>query len=605
MKRHSLFIIALAVATLAASNAWAQRGGGRGFGRGGGGLGDAMLLQQTSVQEELKLSAEQIEQLSAALENQRESFGGLRDLSSEERRAKFTEVQQAQRQAMAKVLSEEQLSRLKQIALQQRGPRAFGDPEIAGALGLTDEQKQSVEAAQADVREQMRALFANGPDGDREAAREKFATLHKEATDKLNQLLTPDQQAKYKELLGPPFTGTIERPSFRGGRRRGPAPDRNTDASSPSRSFQLASMKKDDEPAKDKEGVDAKGKDERGKPRAKDRDKQSKGGKHARRHGQLGQQEGHARHRSGKSQHARHGHHGRMHDAHGRATMARHRGGPNARAWDHVAASLGEGPRWRGHGRGGSHHRGHGPSFAQRGERPYHHFAMSRRAGFGDHHGRGAALGHEHNQRGPSPWLHHFEHRGEQLAHHGLRSWSYERPHFADRDQRHFHHQRGRHHRAGGSALAQHGVGAGHGEWGATGHHGRGPHDVGHDERPRGHGPAHFAHHRRPHGHHHFTSWRHERHGERDMSHRGEHGPDGKHRPAHFEHARPVDPGDQPAPPRDRDGRRSQIGGPEQRLTGDGSAADRAAQEARLEQIERSLDQLAKQLRDLKIALRR
>ncbi len=367
MKRHSVFIVALAVAALAASDAWAQRGGGRGFGRGGGGGGEAMLLQQTSVQEELKLSDEQIQQLTAALLQQRESFGDLRDLSAEERRAKFAEMQQSQRQELAKVLSEEQLSRLKQIALQQRGPQAFGDPEVASALGLTEEQKQSVEASQADIREQMRELFANGPDGDREAAREKIATLQKEAAEQLEKLLTPDQQAKYKALLGAPFAGKIERPSFRGGRQRGPAGDRSTDASSPNQFFQLASFKKDDDDGDDKDDDDAKQEDDDDKPRAKNRDKQSEGAKHARRHGEHGKQKGQAHHRDGKSRQARHGHHGHRRHGHGSATMARHRGRPNARAWNHVAAALEDGPRWHRHGHGGMHQPGHGPAFAQRG----------------------------------------------------------------------------------------------------------------------------------------------------------------------------------------------------------------------------------------------
>ena len=58
-------------------------------------------------------------------------------------------------------------------------------------------------------------------------------------------------------------------------------------------------------------------------------------------------------------------------------------------------------------------------------------------------------------------------------------------------------------------------------------------------------------------------------------------------------------------PRRDRDERRSQIDGPDHGLPGDQSPAHRAAQAERLEQIERNLDRLAEQLRDLTIALRR
>ncbi len=50
-----------------------------------------MLLGQKAVQQELKLSDEQVKQIDEQLAKQRESFQGFRDLSPEERQKRFAE----------------------------------------------------------------------------------------------------------------------------------------------------------------------------------------------------------------------------------------------------------------------------------------------------------------------------------------------------------------------------------------------------------------------------------------------------------------------------------------------------------------------------------
>ena len=167
MNRLLLCILALGVATLTAPDAWGQQRGGRGFGGPGTGGSDFGLLQQKSVQDELKVSTQQLDEVTAAMEKQRDSVGDLGDLSREERQQKFAEMRKANQEALAKILDADQLKRLNQIALQQRGPRAFADPEVASALSLTGEQKQQIETIQDDARSQMQELFQGGPEGDR------------------------------------------------------------------------------------------------------------------------------------------------------------------------------------------------------------------------------------------------------------------------------------------------------------------------------------------------------------------------------------------------------------------------------------------------------
>ncbi|MGD9649115.1 MAG: hypothetical protein AB7U73_25615 [Pirellulales bacterium] len=227
MRRHTFWIVALAVTLAIPAQTWAQRpGGGQGRGRGmfGGGTGmELFLLGQDSVQKELSISEEQAAKARELGEKQRESFGNFRELSQEERRAKMEENRKALESGLAEILKPEQAARLKQIALQQRGPSAIGDPTIAATLDLSADQKQQVETITRKGFEEMRGLREGGAPA---AAREKFQALRKAQGDKLIAVLTPVQQSKWNEMVGPPFTGEIERPRFGGpGGPGGPGAD--------------------------------------------------------------------------------------------------------------------------------------------------------------------------------------------------------------------------------------------------------------------------------------------------------------------------------------------------------------------------------------------
>jgi hypothetical protein len=235
MKMHVLLMFALAVVVATASPALAQRGGGRGPGFGGGrgpGGNSLGLLTQKSVQDELKMSDEQIKKATEQVEKQRESFAGLRDLSREERQAKMQENAKANAAVLADILKEDQLKRFKQISLQQRGGQALADPEIAQALGLSTEQKDRIQAIQEASQNEMRELFqAGAADGDRQEMQKKTETLRAAVNDKSTAVLSAEQQTKWKELNGEPFKGEIRRPGRGGGRPGAAAPLRNRRAS--------------------------------------------------------------------------------------------------------------------------------------------------------------------------------------------------------------------------------------------------------------------------------------------------------------------------------------------------------------------------------------
>jgi Spy/CpxP family protein refolding chaperone len=223
--RGSLFAIAaLAVIAVCAGPALAQpggrggrggRGGFGGFGGGGfgGGGGSTALLQDESVRTELDLVDEQITKLQEIAAKIREDvqasfqgidFGSFRDLSEEERNARMAEIREKAEKVQAEgqkeidaVLLPHQRERLKQLMVQSQlrfGPdRALSSGTLAEELGITDAQKEQLQAKQQEIET---------------ALREKIAKLQTEARDELFSVLTTEQQAKLKAMIGKPFTFT-------------------------------------------------------------------------------------------------------------------------------------------------------------------------------------------------------------------------------------------------------------------------------------------------------------------------------------------------------------------------------------------------------------
>jgi hypothetical protein len=190
--------------------AMAQGQGRGGFGMGGG--GPVALLGNPGVQKELKLDSEQVEKATALASEIREKMTGLRDqlqgLQGQEAQAKRQElmkpINEGAMKSAAAFLKPEQVKRLHEIELQQRGANALSDPAIAKKLGVTDEQAAKVKTILADSQAEMRELFQSAGD-DRQAAMAKVQTLRKETNNKVMALMTEDQKKTWKEMTGEPF----------------------------------------------------------------------------------------------------------------------------------------------------------------------------------------------------------------------------------------------------------------------------------------------------------------------------------------------------------------------------------------------------------------
>jgi hypothetical protein len=170
-----------------------------------------MLAMQPSVRQELKLNEAQVKQIQSAIEKQ---SGGMRpgkDKEKDKGKGPMTAPRAArmgrkhQEAFLARVLQPKQLTRLRQIILQRQGGLALNNNQTGEELGLTEAQRAKADAVLDKlVDQQNQSRTARGPD-----ARKQMEEARKAAGAELLGLLTPEQESRWKELIGEPFTGEI------------------------------------------------------------------------------------------------------------------------------------------------------------------------------------------------------------------------------------------------------------------------------------------------------------------------------------------------------------------------------------------------------------
>jgi len=206
-------VVALVCLTAATANAQRQRGqrgqgGGFGGGFGGGQMGGAALLQSSQIQKELELTGDQIEKVKALAEANRDAFTGTRDLTREERTAKFAELQKSQQSKLDEILTPGQRDRFKEISLQVRGAGALSEKDVQEALALSTDQKDQI----TKIREENRPQRGQG--GGNGGNFEELRKAREEANNKVLAVLTSDQKAKFEKMQGKKIE--IDRAALRG-----------------------------------------------------------------------------------------------------------------------------------------------------------------------------------------------------------------------------------------------------------------------------------------------------------------------------------------------------------------------------------------------------
>jgi tetratricopeptide (TPR) repeat protein len=172
------------------------------------------LLSLPAVQEDLHLSNDQVRRVAQFLEKRQQALRNLHNLSPEEWRITFAGLGTEEKDLLD-FLQPSQAKRLRQIALQQRAPMVFAEPDIAQSLSLTDEQSSRIRIILEEPRRAMTGAYRAGLS--REESRKKVDDAWKHATDMILSMLTPEQRVRWTDLCGEPFTADL-----RGTDREGP-----------------------------------------------------------------------------------------------------------------------------------------------------------------------------------------------------------------------------------------------------------------------------------------------------------------------------------------------------------------------------------------------
>jgi hypothetical protein len=229
-----------------------------------------VLLSSPTVQKELQMSPDQVtkgKQLARDYQEEATRMAlnlignplDLIKLSPAERDAKLEDAK-LQAEKVGKKLGEkykpkaeallnaEQTTRLQQIGWQMVGGIALTDPILAEGVELTDDQKTKLDDAFKTFTEKQAAAITASLAGDAKGAMAKMQESAKECHDAIATILTPEQTAKYKSLLGKPAdiaaitqdmsqnaAGTpAPKPSTPAPRSTTPAPKSSTPAPRPS-----------------------------------------------------------------------------------------------------------------------------------------------------------------------------------------------------------------------------------------------------------------------------------------------------------------------------------------------------------------------------------
>ena len=178
------------------------------------GAGRYLLLAQREVQDDLRPTAEQREQLRAFAarldEQSRDLFRDFFKLNAAERQRRLLEAARNNETAATTILTPEQLHRLRQLELQKHLPFGLLDGEIVRELDLTHQQQQRIRAihddmARAVFQEIQASSHGDGP------PRPPTALLRQTTQKIVAEVLTPAQRERWSKLVGAPFAGELMR----------------------------------------------------------------------------------------------------------------------------------------------------------------------------------------------------------------------------------------------------------------------------------------------------------------------------------------------------------------------------------------------------------
>jgi hypothetical protein len=169
---------------------------------------EVVLLRHKAVRDDLKLTQREARRIQEFTEQQWKKEQEVEEIADEkEGDRRFDEMTREDERFLQEILTPEQKKRLDQITLQVAGLLWITRAEVAAALKLTDEQKQKAVEYQKAARKEMEELLYSETRRDRQAELRRHQETCKQ---RVLELLTDEQEAKYNELIGEPFRGELK-----------------------------------------------------------------------------------------------------------------------------------------------------------------------------------------------------------------------------------------------------------------------------------------------------------------------------------------------------------------------------------------------------------
>jgi hypothetical protein len=166
------------------------------------------FFENPSVRKELNLTDQQVNQLNQSFQTLNATFANQ---FSRVNTADAALVQQLQQNfnaqltnSLSKILQGQQLTRLQQLQLQQRGMAVFSDPAIQKSLNLSPEQSQRLSGLGDQVNREVREINRLA-ETNRSAARRRFTTWQNQWQSQLDDILTDQQQQMWTQMIGQRF----------------------------------------------------------------------------------------------------------------------------------------------------------------------------------------------------------------------------------------------------------------------------------------------------------------------------------------------------------------------------------------------------------------
>ncbi len=179
------------------------------------------LLQNASVQKELKVSEELAAKLGELFAMNREDLKEVwQKYPPEEAGSHWQEMDQELKKAALALLNDQQRHRLWQIDFQQSTSFAFDSstyarPDLVKLLDLTADQKKKLKDLQTEAAEKQKDAFKTPG-----TYQQRVAEIRKEDREQVEAVLTKEQSEKWKETIGERFTITNPQVDLQGALRK-------------------------------------------------------------------------------------------------------------------------------------------------------------------------------------------------------------------------------------------------------------------------------------------------------------------------------------------------------------------------------------------------